>query len=74
MKQGKEVKWLSKVKELRRKNNIKLNEMAVLLEMSTANYSKKENGLVKFSLIEAKKISDLFHMQIEDIFFEKKDS
>lgn len=68
------MKWLSKVKELRRKNNIKLNEMAVLLEMSTANYSKKENGLVKFSLIEAKKISDLFHMQIEDIFFEKKDS
>ncbi|MDU2694226.1 MAG: XRE family transcriptional regulator [Clostridium sp.] len=65
---------MSKVKELRRKNNIKLNEMAVLLEMSTANYSKKENGLVKFSLIEAKKISDLFHMQIEDIFFEKKDS
>lgn len=46
--------------------------MADLIGVSKASYSKKENGLVKFSLKEAKIIADTFDESIEEIFFNSK--
>lgn len=60
---------MNKLKKLREKQNIKQSEMAKILGISDSNYFKKESGMVKFSLIEAKKISDFFKVSIEDIFF-----
>jgi DNA-binding XRE family transcriptional regulator len=47
-------------------------EMAKLLNITKSSYSKKELGSVKFSLNEAKLISDKFNISIEDIFFEDR--
>lgn len=60
---------MSKVKELREQNNIKQEEIASILGISSANYSKKEAGSIRFSLIEARIIAQYFNLQIEDIFF-----
>ena len=46
--------------------------MAELIGVSKASYSKKENGLVKFSLKEAKIIADTFNESIEKVFFNSK--
>lgn len=60
---------MSKVKELREAAGKKQEEIALLLDISPANYCKKENGTIKFSLPEAKKLADFFHTTIEAIFF-----
>ncbi|QCH27959.1 helix-turn-helix transcriptional regulator [Clostridium tyrobutyricum] len=57
------------IKNLRLKNNLSCEEMANLIGVSKASYSKKENGLVKFSLVEAKVVADIFKKSIEEIFF-----
>nr|WP_207716408.1 XRE family transcriptional regulator [Clostridium beijerinckii] len=45
--------------------------MKDLLGLKTkAAYYKKESGSVKFTLHEAKKISDFFKLSIEQIFFD----
>lgn len=59
-----------KVREIREKKNIKQKDMAKLLGISKGNYSKKETGLIKFSLKEAKKISDYLDESIYELFFE----
>jgi len=53
---------------LRELNNLKQEELASVLNISLSNYCKKENGLIKVSLLEANKIANLFNMKIEDIF------
>lgn len=60
------------IKELRLKNNLSCKQMADLIGVSKASYSKKENGFVKFSLNEAKIIADTFNESIEKIFFNSK--
>ena len=60
---------MSRVKELRESANIKQECMAELIGVSSASYSKKENGQVKYNLEEAKKIADFFGKSIEAIFF-----
>lgn len=62
---------MNKLKELRESSGMRQDEIATIIGTSLANYNKKENGEVRVSLIEAKKIADLFHMTIEDIFFTK---
>lgn len=61
---------MNKLKYIRESNNIKQKELAKLLDISPSNYLKKEAGVVRFSLIEAKKISEYFNMAIEEIFFD----
>ena len=58
-----------KIKELRESCNVKQEQIAELLKMSPANYCKKESGQIKWSLSEAKKISDFFGKTIEELFF-----
>ncbi len=60
---------MSKLKELREQSGLKQDEIAAMLGTSLPNYNKKENGEIKVSLIEAKKIADFFQMSIEEIFF-----
>jgi len=58
-----------KVKEIRINNNVKQEKMAEILGMSVCNYSKKENGYLKWTIKEAKKIADFFGKTIDEIFF-----
>lgn len=59
-----------KLRELRNSKNISAEEMASMLGLETkAAYYKKEAGNVKFTLVEAKKISDFLNLPIEKIFF-----
>lgn len=60
---------MNELKILREKNNIKQEELASLIGVSPANYSKKEAGAIRFSLIEAQIIAKYFNLSIEDIFF-----
>lgn len=60
---------MSILKELREKHNKEQRELAEYLEISAPNYSKKEAGQVRFSLIEAKKLSEYFNLTIDEIFF-----
>ena len=60
---------MSTVKELRESAGLKQEYMADLLKISPANYCKKENGTIKYSLPEAKIIADHFGKTIEEVFF-----
>ena len=63
----------NRLRMIRNNKHISANTMAELLGLKTkAAYYKKENGRVKFTLTEAKKISDFFHSSIEEIFFKDK--
>lgn len=57
-----------KIKELREKAGLKQGDVAEKLDISIANYSKKENGIIKFSIEEANVISKLFNKSIDEIF------
>lgn len=60
-----------KLKEIRKENNILAIEMAKIIQLKTSSsYLKKENGNIKFSLIEAMKIAKYLNMSIEEIFFD----
>ena len=58
-----------KLKEIREKHGLMQEDVASVLGISPANYSKKESGKVKVSLDEAKKLSMLFGETIDVIFF-----
>lgn len=60
---------MDKVKKLRLSRNLPQERIADWLNMSTATYSKKENGRLKWSLEEAKKLAEYFDMTIEALFF-----
>lgn len=60
----------STIKLFRENLGMKQEEFAEIIDTSKANYNKKENGNVKFSLEDARKISEHFNKPIEDIFFE----
>lgn len=60
---------MSRLKFLREERNVKQEEMADVLGISACNYYKKENGSIRFSLTEAKKVADYFELSIEEIFF-----
>ncbi|ALU14497.1 HTH domain-containing protein [Eubacterium limosum] len=57
------------IKELRKQSGKTQAEMAKILGLSSANaYSLKERGERRFSIEEARVLSDVFGMDIEDIF------
>ena len=63
---------MSKIRRLREDNNLTQAQMANYLGMSLANYGKKENNQIRFSINEAKRLSDFFGLSIEQIFFDYK--
>lgn len=57
---------------IRKKREVPVRVLAKLLNLKTeAAYYKKESGIIKFSVEEARRIADYFGMSIEDIFFEE---
>lgn len=54
---------------LRKLNGLSQKDMAKKLEISHHSYRNKENGTTEFTLSEAKKVSDIFGLTIENIFF-----
>lgn len=56
---------------LRSINGLNQTQLATYLDISLHSYCMKENNIRSFTLAEAKKISDLFHYSIEQIFFTK---
>lgn len=59
---------LKNVKETRRSCGLTQEEVARYLGMTKCNYSKKENGQLRFSIDEAFKLSQLFKTTIEELF------
>ncbi len=59
------------IKVKREEKGILQEHLADLLGISVPNYSKKEAGIVKFSLEEAKKLSDYFSVSIDELFFKQ---
>lgn len=60
---------MSSIKTFRETMGLKQEDFAKIINVSTVNYSKKENGAVKFSLNEAHLIAAHFDKPIETIFF-----
>ena len=59
-----------RLRKIRKEKNIKVKEILDVLGLETEGaYYKKETGNVPFTLEEGRKISILFQMPIEDIFF-----
>lgn len=61
---------MSRLRNIRELNHLKQDDLATLIETSLPNYSKKENGEIRFSLVEAKRIADFFGSTIDEIFFD----
>lgn len=59
---------MSAIKKFRESEGQTQEEFASIIHVSKVNYSKKENGKVKFSLNEAFMISNHFNKPIEAIF------
>ena|GEM_PF-686803 len=60
-----------KLRAIRNREGIAAKEMANILGLKTeAAYYKKESGAIKFSLLEARAISEKLEMPIEEIFFD----
>lgn len=59
---------MSNIKKFRESVGQSQEEFAAIINVSKVNYSKKENGKVKFSLNEAFLISKHFNKSIEVIF------
>lgn len=60
------------IKKFRESLGMTQEEFADIIHVSKVNYSKKENGKVKFSLNEAFIISKHFNKPIESIFENNK--
>jgi DNA-binding XRE family transcriptional regulator len=61
------------LRKLRKQEDVSAKELAELLELKTkASYYKKENGTVKFSIEEARKIANYFGRNMEEIFLINK--
>lgn len=54
--------------KIRKEKGYTTGDMARVIDQSIANYSKKENGKVKFTLSEAFKIADFLDEKVENIF------
>lgn len=53
------------------RKGLKQKDVAEYLGITKGTYSKKENGQIKFSLVEAYKLSKLFGTSVENLFFDK---
>lgn len=60
---------MATLKFYRRKNRITQAEIAKILGIDQSSYSRKEKGDAQFTIAEAKKLSEILKMSIEDLFF-----
>lgn len=64
----------NRLEEIRRKRNIKQEELANALEVSRQTIGSLENGRYNPSIILAFKIARYFDMSIEEIFIYEEDN
>lgn len=62
---------LERLREIRLSKGYTCAQIAKVLGITKATYSKKERGKIIITLPEARKIALLFGSTIEDIFFDK---
>jgi len=60
---------MNRVKELRMEKGATANQLGTLIGVSTGTYWKKEAGVLRFSLVDAKVLADFYGESIESIFF-----
>lgn len=63
----------NRLEEIRKRNNIKQEELAEKLEVSRQTIGSLENGRYNPSIILAFKIARFFKMSIEEIFIYEED-
>jgi putative transcriptional regulator len=68
MKRTERREAMTAIKQFRESVGQTQEEFASIINVSKVNYSKKENGKVKFSLNEAFQIANHFNKPIEAIF------
>lgn len=68
MKRTERREAMTAIKQFRESVGQTQEEFASIINVSQVNYSKKENGKVKFSLNEAFQIANHFNKPIEAIF------
>lgn len=61
-----------KLKSYRKEKRLSQTKMAEKVGIDRASYTLKENGNRKFTLEEAKTISDIFGVSIEELFFKEE--
>ena len=71
MKRGIDVK--NRLEEIRKKHDIKQEELALALEVSRQTIGSLENGRYNPSILLAFKIAKYFNMSIEEIFIYEGD-
>lgn len=59
----------NKLAAYRKLHNLKQEDVARMLNMSSVSYSYKENGKQEFRLSEAKTLADYFGVTIDSLFF-----
>lgn len=60
---------LERLKQLRIESGLTCQQMAKQMGLTKATYYKKEQGQIKISLFDAKKISKILGHSIDNIFF-----
>ena len=63
-----------KIRELRVSKGLTGEDMSTVIGTNAATYYKKEMGMLRFSLQDAKKIADFFKSTIEDVFYSSEES
>ncbi len=56
------------LKDIRIESGMRQKDVSDKLGISVANYSKKENGTVKVSITEIKKLCEIFNKEQQEIF------
>ena len=59
---------MTQVKKMRRINDYTQEFVANKLGVTQTIYSQKENGKVKFSVVEALKLAELYDTSVEELF------
>lgn len=63
------VNLKNNIKIYRTMKELKQEDLAEILGITLGTYSLKESGKSKFTLLEAKMLSDFFGVTIEELFF-----
>lgn len=61
-----------KLKAKRVERCLTQEELAEKLDMNTATYNRKENGIVDFTLTEIQELMDILDCEFNDIFLKKQ--
>lgn len=64
----------NRLEEIRKRQGISQEELAISLEVSRQTIGSLENGRYNPSILLAFKIARYFHMRIEDIFIYEEDN